>query len=112
MATLLRCLPALAALVALAACTTSSPGSSGVSRDPAPEPPSVTQRGDTCGARSVQDRIGRDFDESLRALIEEESGAAAIRVLRPGDMATMDHRPDRMNIRLDDNDRIEQIGCG
>lgn len=105
-----RYLPALAASLALAACTTAGP--SNVPRDPAPEPPSVTQRGDTCGARSVQDRVGRDFDEALRTAIEAESGAATVRVLRPGDAATMDHRPDRLNIRLDDDDRIEQITCG
>ncbi|MBD3895538.1 hypothetical protein IEI94_06705 [Halomonas sp. ML-15] len=105
-----RYLSALATSLALAACTTAGPSS--VPRDPAPEPPSVTQRGDTCGARSVQDRVGRDFDEMLRSAIEEESGAAVVRVLRPGDAATMDHRPDRLNIRLDDDDRIEQITCG
>ncbi|APX94483.1 hypothetical protein BWR19_16925 [Halomonas sp. 1513] len=108
MLTLPRYLPALAASLALAACTSAGPS---VPREPAPEPPSVTQRGDTCGARTVQDRVGRDFDEALRGSIEAESGAATVRVLRPGDAATMDHRPDRLNIRLDD-DRIEQITCG
>ena len=110
MFTLSRYLPALAASLALAACTSSGPSS--VPREPAPEPPSVTQRGDTCGARTVQDRVGRDYSEALRAAIEEESGAAMLRVLRPGDAATMDHRPDRLNIRLDDDDRIQQITCG
>lgn len=109
MASFLRCLPPLAVAFSLAACASAQPTAP---RDPAPEPPSVTQRGDTCGARSVQDRVGRQYDESLRASIEEESGAAVVRVLRPGDMATMDHRPDRLNIRLDDSDRIDHIGCG
>jgi len=35
-----------------------------------------------------------------------------VRVLRPGDMATMDHRPDRLNIHLDDQDVIEALRCG
>jgi hypothetical protein len=33
-------------------------------------------------------------------------------VLRPGDAATMDFRPDRLNILLDDLNEISGLRCG
>ncbi|QJQ97053.1 hypothetical protein HIO72_06805 [Halomonas sp. PA5] len=102
-------LPLGAALLLSACATPPQP----IQRDEAPLPPTVTPANrDDCDARSSQDRIGRAYDEALSASILAESGAERLRVLRAGDMATMDHRPDRLNIRLDENDRIEQIGCG
>jgi len=77
----------------------------------APPPPRVDNQAD-CGAERVQDRIGRDYSESLEASIREESGAAAVRVIRPGEAVTLDHRPDRLNVRLDDDDIISEIDCG
>jgi len=35
-----------------------------------------------------------------------------MRVIRPGDAVTLDYRPDRLNVRLDDDDVISEIGCG
>ncbi|WP_425074310.1 I78 family peptidase inhibitor [Sagittula sp. S175] len=34
------------------------------------------------------------------------------RILRPGDMMTMDHRSDRTNIHLDENGTIVDLRCG
>lgn len=31
------------------------------------------------------------------------------RVLKPGDMCTMDHNPDRMNIHLDEDGTVREI---
>ncbi|GGX99391.1 hypothetical protein GCM10007160_28810 [Litchfieldella qijiaojingensis] len=85
-----------------------------VGREEAPPPPRVDDvpNVDACGARPVQDRIGRAFSDLLREAIADESGAERVRVLRPGDAATMDHRPDRLNIHLDENDVIARIECG
>ncbi|GHC15375.1 I78 family peptidase inhibitor [Aidingimonas halophila] len=82
--------------------------------DEAPPPPNVSGNGsdDACGAESVQDRVGRPLSDALQRAIAEESQAERVRVLSPGEAATMDHRPDRLNIRLDEDDVIVEIGCG
>ncbi|MBE0488767.1 MAG: hypothetical protein IBX53_06780 [Halomonas sp.] len=77
----------------------------------APPPPRVEARGE-CGAAQVQDRVGRDYSEALGEAIRAESGAARMRVIRPGEAVTLDYRPDRLNVRLDENDVISEIGCG
>jgi hypothetical protein len=79
--------------------------------EPAPPPPRVETRGE-CGAGQVQDRVGREFSEALGEAIQAESGAATMRVIRPGEAVTLDYRADRLNVRLDENDIITEIGCG
>lgn len=34
------------------------------------------------------------------------------RILRPGQPMTMDYRPDRINVELDDNDIVVRVFCG
>ncbi|EAL90318.1 hypothetical protein KXW98_008685 [Aspergillus fumigatus] len=34
------------------------------------------------------------------------------RVLRPGDAMTMDHRPERLNIHLDEEDKVKDVHFG
>jgi hypothetical protein len=80
--------------------------------EPAPKPPQVDEGEDPCGARHVQDRIGRDYDEALGESIQRESGAATLRVIRPGHAYTMEYRGDRINVHIDESDTITDIGCG
>ena len=56
--------------------------------------------------------VGVKFHERLRADIERQAQAATSRVLNPGDAATMDFRPDRLNILLDDLKQVEGLRCG
>lgn len=65
--------------------------------------------GDTCGAGRHQALIGQD-----RAAIDAaglEPGPK-LRILGPDDMATMDHRPDRLNIDLDADGQVTGLRCG
>lgn len=41
----------------------------------------------------------------------EETGRPN-RILRPGQPMTMDYRPDRINVELDDNDIVIRVFCG
>ena len=34
------------------------------------------------------------------------------RTLRPGQVITMEYNPERINLRLDNRDVIESLGCG
>lgn len=60
-----------------------------------------------CGADALQDRVGQpaadhDFD----------TGDRPVRILPPGSIMTMDHRPDRLNVETDDAGIITRIWCG
>nr|WP_298055460.1 I78 family peptidase inhibitor [uncultured Halomonas sp.] len=90
--------------------------------DAAPPPPTVTSnsasngQATACDLEAIQYAIGEPFDDAngaqLQKQLQSDSSARQVRVLRPGDMATMDHRPDRLNIHLDDQDVIEALRCG
>ncbi len=103
-----KLLPSVVAGLLLAGCAGLTPTPS---REPAPPPPMVETRGE-CGAAQVQDRVGREYSPALGEAIRAESGAAAMRVIRPGEAVTLDYRPDRLNVRLDEGDVITEIGCG
>lgn len=86
--------------------------------DAAPPPPTVTssnaaqEQASTCDLEAINYAVGEPFDEAGVSQLQSESGASQVRVLRPNDMATMDHRPDRLNIHLDDQDVIADVRCG
>lgn len=82
------------------------------SHDPAPKPPQVDESEDTCGAGRVQDRVGRQYDEALGESIRRDSGAADLRVIRPGHAYTMEYQSDRINVHLDESGTITEIDCG
>ena len=87
----------LATLAALGAigCATLSPGESGA-----------------CSAESLDNLVGREASSALGADALRRSGARQLRWIRPGDAVTMDYRPDRLNVRLDANGRVESFNCG
>lgn len=101
---------AVAGLSLMTAC--SAMNESAVRHEPAPKPPRVTDGEDACGAGRVQDVVGRHFDAALGASLREASGADSLRVMRPGEAHTLDYRAERLNVRLDERDRITALECG
>ncbi|MBZ5485951.1 hypothetical protein HW452_00205 [Halomonas aquamarina] len=65
-----------------------------------------------CDAAAVDYALGEIFDEANLPQLQSESQSRQVRVLHPGDAATMDHRPERLNIHVDDDERIEALRCG
>lgn len=55
---------------------------------------------------------GTEFKMSMRDDLRYATNSRIARVLRPDDAATMDVQPDRLNIVLDDGDRIDGLRCG
>ncbi len=98
---------AQAALLALtAACTTAAPA----------EEDDVPVHGVTPGYRCepgrAQHLVGRPADSALAAEAQRLTRAAVVRWLRPGDIVTMEFREDRLNIELDERQRVRAIRCG
>jgi len=65
-----------------------------------------------CDTEAVQSLIGTQGSETVYAKAVQESGAKSHRALGPTDMATMDFRPDRLNIDLDEAGKITGFRCG
>lgn len=60
-----------------------------------------------CGATDMQTLVGQPED-----VLEEMRLQGPIRILGPDDAMTMDHRPDRTNIEIDEDGLINRIWCG
>lgn len=54
---------------------------------------------------------GKPYDEAEQA-VSGGGNVSTVRVIRPGDMVTRDFRPDRLNVELDDEDKVTKIYCG
>jgi hypothetical protein len=55
---------------------------------------------------------GAKFKLRDRDAVRHDAQARIARVLRPGDPATMDFRPERLNIMVDDLGQITDLTCG
>jgi len=65
-----------------------------------------------CDAGKVQRWIGEDLSGYVERQAAAESGAQETRVLKPGDAATMDFNPRRLNIHVDPGGVIIKLACG
>lgn len=70
-----------------------------------------TQPG-TCDGQAVQNLVGQQYSESLDSDIQSGAGANQIRVLKPGQVMTMEYNPGRVNVIIEDNGAISAIRCG
>ncbi|AON54230.1 I78 family peptidase inhibitor [Herbaspirillum seropedicae] len=90
----------------LAACSASREPQATAAADPADAAPSQ------CDAGKVQRWIGEDLSGYVERQAAAESGAQETRVLKPGDAATMDFNPRRLNIHVDPGGVIIKLACG
>jgi hypothetical protein len=78
----------------------------------APEVNSDEPDADECGA----DKLGRWLNvlptETVKAQIRDTVGHDRIRYIAPGDVVTMDLRPDRLNVETGEDGRIALFRCG
>lgn len=65
-----------------------------------------------CDVSDIKNLIGRAYDEALSAYAKEATGAAVVRVKRPGEMVTMDYREDRLTLELDAAGKVVSARCG
>ena len=95
-------LTALFLTAALAGCGGGSSGKSGA-------PPVVARQSDpaACGATAFARTIG----QPLTALPGDEV-PGTMRILLPGDAATADFDPMRLNVSLNDRNQIAALSCG
>lgn len=86
----------LSATVALAACGSTEP------RYPEPR----------CRAAGAQAQLGETLDDRVIEEARWAAGAMRTRVIRPGQVVTMELDPQRLNIEVDATGRIRRLRCG
>ena len=62
---------------------------------------------DDCGAAQLQGLIGQPV-----GILAGMTFTGTVRILRPGDVVTMEFGPNRLNFAVDARDRITRITCG
>ncbi|MHA6719306.1 I78 family peptidase inhibitor [Sphingomonas sp. RS6] len=88
----------LAAPVALAGCAP---------KTAQPLPPGIQ-----CNANPVLALKGKPRSAATEAEALQRSGAKRVRWIEPGSAVTMDFRPDRLNLSLDETGTITDARCG
>lgn len=96
---------ALLAAGTLAGCATALPPPAG---GPAPAPPTVTG----CQAEPAQAAVGQVATASVVEQARQRAGAQSARVLRPGQVVTMEFDATRLNLDVDAQGRVLRVRCG
>ena len=94
------------AVFTLAACSTPRTDTEAASATATPQ---VTER---CDATRAQSLVGEAATDELVERARVAAGAATARTLRPDQMATLEYREDRLNLRLDASGVVASIDCG
>lgn len=65
-----------------------------------------------CNADTSQGLIGQPWTKKMQSRLRERSHAFKVRVVRPGEMVTMDFVDNRVTVTLDERNHITKIACG
>ena len=108
---------ALPLCAVLSACATGGSDGSGTTASappPAPSEPMIQpiDDGPACNPDVLPAYVGRIGTPELLDEVKTRSGAAHMRVGKPGMAMTMDFRQDRVTVFLDADNRIEALNCG
>lgn len=109
----LPCRPWLiVAAIALSACASAPPPPP----PPAPPPPVVQAPPPAplpvCDAAGAQFAVGQGATPALEAAVRHRANAAAVRLLKPGQMVTQEFDASRVNLELDARNRVKAVRCG
>ncbi|MBD9480680.1 I78 family peptidase inhibitor [Pseudoxanthomonas sp. PXM02] len=116
-------IPALLLTLSLAACSApdadeqtaaaeQSQAAASEAATPPPAEPAPTELAGTCDDTQVQWIIGKVAAEKDIEQAKTDSKSESVRALKPGDAATMDFNPNRLNIILDDKGAATSVNCG
>jgi hypothetical protein len=65
-----------------------------------------------CSVEQVQGVLGQIASAERIEQAQQQANAKLLRVLAPGDFATMDYNPQRLNIHIDESETITRLNCG
>jgi hypothetical protein len=64
-----------------------------------------------CNARTLDWTIGKEADEDLVRRAQLEATARIVRVLKPGQMVTMEYNDQRLNLHVDAANKVTSYSC-
>jgi hypothetical protein len=99
-------LAAAGAVVLLVGCAAPAPAPAPAPPAPPPEP--VYQ----CSADGARFAVGQLLTPQLEAAARVRAAAGTVRVLKPGDAATMELNGGRLNLDVDARNRVTDVRCG
>jgi hypothetical protein len=65
-----------------------------------------------CNAAPAQFAVGRHADAMLVDNARARAGAKTVRVLKPGQVVTMEFNAERLSLSVDDAGRVTRVSCG
>jgi hypothetical protein len=65
-----------------------------------------------CQADRIGSMIGQVLTPAFQSKARSRAHARTVRVIGPGMTVTMDYRVDRLNIHIDDKNRVTRVDCG
>ena len=93
---------ALALPIALSACAAG----------PAVSTPTSTPPSGACNAAPAQFAMGHNTNAALEEEARTRAGAKTVRVLKPGQMVTMEFNAERLSLTVDGVGRVTRVSCG
>jgi hypothetical protein len=66
---------------------------------------------EVCDADLAQDAVGQKVTPSLVEEYRKKARAKQARALRPRDVITMEYNPQRLNLRVDEQDTVISVNC-
>lgn len=80
---------------------------------PPPAPPStIANPAGDCDAQPAQTAVGRVLDSTLTEELRSATRAQRVRVVRPGEMVTMEFDPGRLTVQVDAAGKVLAVRCG
>lgn len=79
---------------------------------PAPAPAPSGRGGNECKAADAQFAVGQNADAALLEQARQRSGSRIARILRPGQMVTMEYSAERLNLDVDASGNVASVRCG
>jgi hypothetical protein len=98
---------ALAGAALVAGCAAPAPAPAPAAPPAAPPEP-VYQ----CNADGARFAVGQPLTPQLEAAARVRSGAGTVRVLKPGEVTTMELNGGRLNLDVDARNRVTEVRCG
>ena len=77
-----------------------------------PQPPLPGVPTGECSTNGLGGLVGRYATGSLVGSAKRRSGASVVRVLKPGQIVTMEYRNGRLNVNVDSQNRVRSFTCG
>ena len=65
-----------------------------------------------CSASGLGNLVGSPATPSLVNRAKRRAGASVVRVLKPGQIVTMEYLNGRLNVNVDDRNKVKSFSCG